>query len=557
MGAWALCIGLALLELWFGRYFVSPDGISYLDMSDALALHHWHMLVNPLWSPLYPFLIGITAWLVHPSVYWEVPMVHLLNFGIFLGALASFEFFLNQFTHVLEPSDWLGKANSAAQVPIWIWQLLGYSLFAWSTLAMIQAPRMTAPDLCVATVVYLDSGLLLKLRTNASTLRTSMLLGLTLGLGYLAKAFLFPMAFLFIAAAFFTTSERRRAMVSVAIISIVFCAVATPLFLSISQEVGRLSFSEAGDLNYAWHVNGEDKLRFYSSAPPPYLKHPMELLHSHPAVFGFAQPVASTYSPWFDPYYWNAGTKRPFNLQNQLRAIGTNLAVFFTSPFIVPMWSITGVGLILAFLSSRARQRLREILKIWQVPLIGVSALCAYLLVWIEPRYVAPFLVLVVIALFPGIFLRQPTRAAGRVKMGAVIVSTLMMALTALYTVYHLTGFHRVEAEGGYAREAIAVHNDGIRTGDAVALIGDARGALTWARLARLRIVAQIPPGDADVFWQASDPRIKGEVYRAFVKAGAKAVITTMTPPARGFEEWQRVGTANCYLHLLAPSPSN
>ena len=67
----SVCIAFALLETWSGRQLLNQDGISYLDMSDAFLRHNWHLLVNPLWSPLYPFLMGVATWLTHPSAQWE------------------------------------------------------------------------------------------------------------------------------------------------------------------------------------------------------------------------------------------------------------------------------------------------------------------------------------------------------------------------------------------------------------------------------------------------------------------------------------------------------
>jgi len=109
-----------------------------------------------------------------------------IEFCHFSGALASFEFLMRQVIRVLRRENERSGADSASPLPTWIWQLLGYSLFAWSTLGMMWAPRMITPDLCVATFVYLDCGLLLSLRSSIKSL------GLVsawayLGFGYLAK----------------------------------------------------------------------------------------------------------------------------------------------------------------------------------------------------------------------------------------------------------------------------------------------------------------------------------------------------------------------------------
>jgi hypothetical protein len=101
VACWGVCIVFALLEVWSGRNYADPDAISCLDMSDALLRHHLGLLINPFWSPLYPFLIGVGTWLARPSAYREFPLVHLVYFFIFLGALVSFEFLLRQVINVL------------------------------------------------------------------------------------------------------------------------------------------------------------------------------------------------------------------------------------------------------------------------------------------------------------------------------------------------------------------------------------------------------------------------------------------------------------------------
>ena len=62
-------------------------------MSDALLKHNLHLLINAHWSPLYPFLIGITTWFVRPSAYWELPVVHALNVVFSSGRLHPLNFF--------------------------------------------------------------------------------------------------------------------------------------------------------------------------------------------------------------------------------------------------------------------------------------------------------------------------------------------------------------------------------------------------------------------------------------------------------------------------------
>jgi len=553
---WSVCIGFALLEAWSGRQYTDPDGISYLDMSDALLKHNWHLLINPHWSPLYPFLIGIATWLIRPSTYWELPIVHIVNFAIFLGALASFEFLLRQVISVLGREGRPVDADSTAPQPAWRWQLLGYSLFAWSTFVMISGVRRVNPDLCVAMFVYLDAGLLLRLRTSAKTSRVCLLLGLALGFGYLAKAILFPMAFVFMAVAYFVVGKWQRAILPLAMTLLLFSAIASTLFIGISQMVGRPSFGESGTLNVAWQINGEQMLPFCSSAPPCELKHPMNLLYKRPNVFGFAEALPSTYPLWQDPQYWNAGAGTAFHPRKQLHAIRRNLVVLVASLYMLPMWGLIAGGFILSFLSADVPHRLQHFTRSWPLLVPGIVALSAYALVLIEARYIAPFVVLVFLGLFPGVLLHRSQNNARRSVIATVAIAASLTVFTALFIILHLVApLPILRGHGGvHYQAAESLNREGLQPGEAVGIVGSGWDAMLWARLARVRIVAQVPPEDASDLWGTSDPRVKAEVYEAFAKAGAKAIVTEETPPTDGFADWQRVGDTQYYVHFLALS---
>jgi hypothetical protein len=562
---WIVCFGFALVEAWSQRQFINEDGISYLDMSDWLLRHNWQLLVNPVWSPLYPILIGIVTWFARPSAKWEVPLVHVLNLVIFLGAMASFEFLLQRVIGVLRREKTQEGVGSAAPLPVWTWQLLGYSLFAWTTVGMIWAPRFITPDLCVAVLIYLDAGLLLCLRTSANRSRTALLLGLTLGLGYLAKAVLFPMAFLLMIVAFFVIGDWRKGVRPLAITFLVFGAASAPLIIAMSKRVGRLSFSETGNLNYAWVVNhvGGSKAAggpFFSpaSGPLPYLKHPLTLLHTHPDVYGFREPQALTYSPRQDMGYWSAGAGTVVDPRAQLQAFRWNLGTLFRDPHILPMSGLMALGLVFLVLSRNALQRFKNVSRSWPLLVPGAAAVGVYLLVWIEPRYVAPFCVLCLLGLFPGTLLQNSKGTARRVTIATVLVAIFLTGYTGLLVAYHLAGFPRKEpSHGEFVQIGTSLNKSGVPPEEEVGLIGDSSDGCRWARMARVRIVAQILREDTRDFWSVSDPREKAGVYDAFARFGAKAIVAEETPPPVGFADWQRLGVTHYYVHLLAPPGSN
>ncbi len=63
-----------MFQAYAQRYVVGPDGVAYLDLSDAVVAGHWSGLVNLYWSPLYPLLIGLARIVTRASPAGEVPV---------------------------------------------------------------------------------------------------------------------------------------------------------------------------------------------------------------------------------------------------------------------------------------------------------------------------------------------------------------------------------------------------------------------------------------------------------------------------------------------------
>src|SRR5205085_417177 len=92
--AWTVILGAAALRAYTQRFGITPDGVAYLDLSDAIVRGHWAGIVNPYWSPLYPALIGIARRIVPTSPEWEFTAVHVLNVLFFALMIAAFDWFL-------------------------------------------------------------------------------------------------------------------------------------------------------------------------------------------------------------------------------------------------------------------------------------------------------------------------------------------------------------------------------------------------------------------------------------------------------------------------------
>ncbi|HEV2705894.1 MAG TPA: hypothetical protein VGV59_08210, partial [Pyrinomonadaceae bacterium] len=181
---------LGALHAWSARHAINPDGISYLDMGDAYLRGDWGTAINGLWSPLYSCLLGLALLVVQPSRYWEIPLVHLVNFLVYLWALWCFDFLLR------ELRGWRREGRASAEaatdaLPEWALAALLYAVFLWASLSLIGLAAVT-PDMCAASFVYLSSAFLWRIRRGDLRRRTFLILGATLGLSYLSKASMLP-----------------------------------------------------------------------------------------------------------------------------------------------------------------------------------------------------------------------------------------------------------------------------------------------------------------------------------------------------------------------------
>jgi hypothetical protein len=106
---WASVL-LGVVHSWMSRWAMNPDGMSYLDLGDSFFQRGWAHAVNAWWSPLYQCLVGNVVGILKPSMKWEFPLVHAVNFEIFLVARLAFRYLLyTLLAHSRESAiHWLG-----------------------------------------------------------------------------------------------------------------------------------------------------------------------------------------------------------------------------------------------------------------------------------------------------------------------------------------------------------------------------------------------------------------------------------------------------------------
>ena len=345
----SICLGV--IHTWVGRYSMSPDGISYLDVGSAFLRRDWSGAFNAYWSPLYAWILGSVIGSLKPSPKWEFPLVHLVNFAIFLVALVAFKFFLRSLSEYFKqkPEFLNGQRES---LPEWSFILLSYATFWWCTLELTPIYEVT-PDLGVSACVYFATGLLLRIRQTPTPGRFA-LLGLILGVGYWVKAALFPLAIVYLIVMYLWNRRYpNRSQVGVAVL--VFLVTSAPLFLVLSIQKRHFTFGDSGRLNYAWAVAPRTFWRNWQGEEPGSGKplHPTRQLLRSPRLFAFDGPIIGTYPPWLDPSYWNEGLQWHFSPRAQLEVLTANLLVEASLLLRTQPGLTTGV-IILGLLSGAA-----------------------------------------------------------------------------------------------------------------------------------------------------------------------------------------------------------
>lgn len=561
---WIAVVVLGLMQTWASRHFMNPDGVSYLDVADKYLQHDWTWAVNAYWSPLYSWMLAAALFVFRPSAYWEYPMVHLVNFFIYLLCFLCFEFLLSQIVRYLGARE--GSDEATALLPAWAWQAIGYVLFLWCSLALITIEVVT-PDMLVATSLFLICGLLIRIRLYPDRWSTVVFFGLALGFGYLAKAVMFPIAFIFLAACLFAFGRGRRAELRVLVAAVLFLAVSSPFLLALQRAKGRWTFGDSGRLAYAWLIDGTEAYIHWRGNPPGTGKpaHPTTQIFSQPDAFSFRDPIKTTYPPWYDASYWNEGLKGRFNLKGQLIAIRDGLlayyAVFINSPI--------GSAMLVSFLVMQLYARRRvwtwlQSIRFWQLLGPALAALGLYVLIHVETRYIGALVLLIWLALLSSVRLGRDDaalRLRRAVVLGFVLVSMIViLAKQGIPAVQAMRDTIKGDrgAASVYWQVADELSRMGIKPGAEVAVIHTGFGSASfWARLARVRIIAEITSGsdmrprqDVKQFWYSNN-EVKGKVIQAIANTGAQAIIADEMPPGVDHQGWQQVGNTGHYIYFL------
>jgi 4-amino-4-deoxy-L-arabinose transferase-like glycosyltransferase len=554
LGMLVVGFGIGLLSAWHGGVLsVGDDGVSYLDLSDAWRNHDWLTAANGCWSPAYPVLLAAMLGVSHPSAFWEPVVIRGLNVLLYLGAMFSFAFFWRDLTRSLERrAAAMGTENKWPQPS---WWLLGFALFLFFAVQFIGV-SVVSPDLALFACVSLLGGIMVRIKDGRMNWGLFAWLGALCGIGYLVKAIMFPLTFVFLGVAFLTAGNKRRILPRLALALAVFMLIGGPWILMLSRAKGRLTYSDVGKLNYLWFASeGFNDYGYpfpWKPAPGEGTPvHPMRDLLASPHVFEFRAPFRGSYPLWDDPSYWYEGAKVPIHLRQQLSTLVNALNGY---PHIIELQAALMVGAL--FLMLAAGSRAKRALKAWYLILPAVTAFALYAISHglVQNRYTGPFLPLLWAGLFAELYLlhfRENSRLLAPLSLAMAIILSLPLAVDLSYNlrqtarnVHARTFFEHYDADvADYLQKA------GLHPGASLGYLQAPEDGTNkyWARLAKMTIVVDMSFHDVPAFWEA-DPATQAKVLAAFRDAGVQAIVAYKAPASARSTGWQKVGRTDYYV---------
>lgn len=565
-------LGFAWAQMWGTRHLFGGDGISYLEHGEAFVRDTDAEAISTIWSPLYSWLLGFGLWAFDPGRNSEAVMVKSVNLVVFVVALAAFALLLSQ---LLAFARGRAEPDSLARVaPDWAWLVLGFSLFTWSTLELVGVPTAT-PDLLGETVLLASLGIVLRIRRGFATPAMFALLGMTLAVGYLAKAFLFPVAPVLFVIAVIGMAHGRRALVLLAVSMAVFLTISGPWVLLVSKEAGHPSFSELGNFAYLAYVNQVPDRNYQGGAPDPGAPlivgqqggmfpqggisgvgtpvHPTRQLRRDPPVFEYAQPVGGTTPILYEPGYWYEGVRAQFDLEQQVTALAGNVRLLQQRVgFIAPLWFFPVFFVLLAAFSGRRWKALADLASFWPVLLPAVVFVSLVLLVYVEGRYLGAIPPMVWLAAFAS-----QRATAGRDSARTFAVGAVLLAAALTFPLVQSVPGWLSTPDNPDAQVADGLLQRGVQPGEGLVVLSSVAGTggTSWARLADVRLVGEIQQPDR--FWEMPDAAQTRLLDELAAKSGATNLVTDGAPPPSERAGWTRLPGTTHYLYPLARPPSS
>ena len=427
----------------------------------------------------------------HPDAAAEYPLLHVVSVLQFLFALAGFTFFFRAWAEESEAEP-LNRENH------WF-RVFSFGTFLWFILEMVGVGQST-PDLGVCGIVFTAAGLCCKASQDHNSLMHWVALGAVLGVGYYIKSPLFPLglALLFIFALF--SAWRNPHQLKSHLLRFLCAAgtlflTASPLIVAQSMRSHRLSIGDTASFNYIWFIEkiGLADLEDPARVPQAQLEHHAIVLLRDPLALEFNHFPDATYPFHYEPSYWYAGLK-PKPVSSQLVASILHNGKRFALLLIVGAAPFLAGLVILFFLAHFKKADVPRTEPHWWLLAWAACACALYIPVHVEPRYVVPFVLLLLLELYRVLAGRVQHRAAAGIYLSALGCVLLYFSITLFSAAAQGSTELRSPTVPAYQLVARQLRDLGLREGDSIATVGVSQSFATYyARFDRLHVLVQIP----------------------------------------------------------------
>jgi Dolichyl-phosphate-mannose-protein mannosyltransferase len=590
---WPLYCFLAALVTFgyaiYDSYQIDGDAVAYMDIGDLMRSHQWAGIINGYWNPLYPAALAIGNVLFHPTRYTELHAYYMVNFGIFLLEMLAVVAFTDALIQLRE----LRETSTATKNPLpflldrYTLRYLGIAILVISSQRELSMGKVRPDALLLAFLLFALAALLKHLATNQ--LRYAALMGVALGLAYLAKSFAFVFTFLCVLALmafryFWQRQPIARIAASAVLVFVCFSIVAGPYIAALSHQKGRFDFGDSGNLNYVWFVAGTEKMHLQQNqtalfgSADVHLKHPEKQLLDSPPMFSYKQLPYGTYPDWFDTSFFNERIKAHMNPRLQIIVIGQ--CIMRILRYMCNHPEAYALLAVLLLLGARLYPAWRPTANaFWLVPfLLGIATLCIYGIVNVEDRYLSAAFLALLLPLFAAMRISPAAESPSVQSIAARTGASATIALLALLAVgesartvgelrRHLV--FALSPTGWYDHDifpaAHALNALGVGPGDTVACIGTIACLydIYWARLAGVRILTEIYVPNPPLYPYLAAMPNREQAYDVARREGAKVLVgyfdpgimTGTNPVSAG---WHELGQTHFYaLPLNLPTNAN
>jgi hypothetical protein len=557
IGFWIAALLLAGGQAWASRYYPSTvDLVSYLDTADAYFRGDWHGAVNGYWNPLYSWVLGAAFLVLRPSPESQYPVAKLVDFAIFVGCLASFGWFL----HNLQITYRAARARderSVVGIPGWAWVVTGYTIFLWASLRWITVTSNT-PDMLAAALSYLAWGLLLRLERR-QRIGDYLLVGFVLAFSYFARTPMFAVGGALLALGWLGARRARERARGYLLAALVFALLTAPFIAAISHARGHLTIGDNARLNHAWLASPGSYIipnRHWQGGPAGYgvPLHPSRMLWDAPPTFEFAGPLGGVYPPWTDPSYWYEGLQYHFDPRAEWISFEHNLQFYF---WLFGRWMLLALVASLGIMHFGAtREALAKTARYWIPAALGLAL---YLVAndlleqWRRTpqpptRYVAIYVVIVCLFLVASLRFRRAAMTPMRQQLATAALGAVVVCVGGSLVREDLGTLAQPEPMPPY-QLAQTLRAAGVTPGMRVAIIGPSSDHELWARLADVRIVADVP--NEISFW-SKPAEMQSTVIRVLARTGAQVVVAPWVPRGAADRGWQQAAETDYSVHWLS-----